>query len=240
MIRKALIAIAATLVLAIPGLALAADPPVGQTAAPDTQTQPQTQAPPTTTEPAPPTPAIEKVNYLAGPPEQLKRLSILLGTWSAKTHTFESAMGPESDYAGKTTYKWQFAGMHLEGIHEYQLKGEPTFGRSVWGWDPDKQQYQIVWTNRTFPVSFVYYGTFANDNTIVLFSTFMMQGKAITQKMTYLFSDPDNYTMTVENDMSGELKKVMAETGTRAKPAASSKAAPAKKPAATATTKKSG
>ena len=236
MTRKMLLAITAAMIMTIPGLALAADPPAGQAATPETQTPPPTQVQPPAAQPAPPTPAIEKVNYLSGPPEQLKRLSILLGTWTAKTHTFESAMGPESDYAGKTTYKWQFAGMHLEGIHEYQLAGELTFGRSVWGWDPDRQQYQIVWTNRTFPVSFVYFGTFANDNTIVLFSTFMMQGKAITQKMTYLFSDADNYTMTVENDMSGELKKVMTETGTRAKPAAK-KSTAAKKPAGSTTAK---
>lgn len=228
MTGKWMFALAAALALAIPGPAFADDPPAGQTPTEETQAQP-----PSTGQDAP-APKIEKVERPKGPPEQLQRLQLLVGSWSAKTHTIESAMGPESNYAGKTTYKWQFAGMHLDGIHEYQVAGEPTFGRSTWSWDPDRQQYQIVWINRTSPVSFVYYGTFANDNTIVLFSTFIMQGKAITQKMTYLFSDSDNYTMKLENDMSGEMKTVMEETGTRMK----AKATPAKKPAAT--TKKSG
>jgi hypothetical protein len=154
---------------------------------------------------------------------------MLVGSWTAKNHTLESAMGPETRYTGKTTYKWQFAGMHLDGIHEYQVAGEPTFGRSTWGWDPDRKQYQIVWINRTSPVAYVYYGTFANENTLVLFTTFMMQGKAITQKMTYAFTDADNYTMKLENDMSGAMKTVMEETGARVKTEA--KTAPAKKAA---------
>lgn len=222
------------LTLGLSSLAWAADPPANQTQS--------TPAPSATTTPEPAaTSKIEKMDYLSAPPEELKKLSMFLGNWTAKQHMFESPMGPESNSAGKSGYKWSFDGMHLEGTHQLQMGGKAMAGRSTWGWDPDRKQYQIVWSDNLAPISSVYYGTFAQDNMIVLFTTSMMQGKAITEKMTFSFADPDNFSMFMENDMSGEMKKVMEETVARVKPAAKPKAkstgTAAKKPATTTTKK---
>lgn len=230
----------AALTLGLSSLAWAADQPADQT---------QSTPAPATTAPEPAaTSKIEKVEYLSAPPEELKKLSMFAGNWTAKQHMFESPMGPESNSAGKSTYKWSFDGMHMEGTHSLQMGGKAMTGRSTWGWDPDRKQYQIVWTDNLAPLSYVYYGTFAQDNMLVLFTTSMMQGKAITEKMTFSFTDPDNFSMFMENDMSGEMKKVMEETVARVKPAAKPKAksttatksttTTTKKPATTSTTTK--
>lgn len=232
----------AALTLGLSGLALAADPPADSTRS--------TPAPSATTAPEPAaTSKIEKMEYPSGPPAELKKLSMFDGNWTAKQHMFESPMGPESNSTGKASYKWMFDGMHMEGTHQLQMGGKAMTGRSTWGWDPDRKQYQIVWTDNLAPLTYVYYGTFAQDNMMVLFTTSMMQGKAITEKMTFNFTDADNFTMFMENDMSGEMKKVMEETATRVKPAAKPKAkststttksssTTAKKPATSTTTKK--
>lgn len=249
MIKKSLIGIAAALVLALPCLALAADPPATQTPVPEAQTQtpaaqtqtPESQTPPPVAEPEKVTPKIEKMEMPAGPPAELKKLAMLEGHWTTKSHTFESPMGPESNYTGKATYKWIFGGMHMEGDHDFHMAGKPERGRTTWGWSPEQKQYHLTWISSGYPSSRAHYGTFANDNTMVFYTTYMMQGKAITEKMTVAFSDPSNYTMTIESDMSGEMKPLVEETATRAKaaPKTASKASPAKKPAAT-TTKKTG
>jgi hypothetical protein len=237
-----IVLVLAALTLGLSGLAWAADPPASQTQstpAPSTSASEQPSA----------TSKIEKMEYPSAPPEELKKLSMFVGNWTAKQHMFESPMGPESNSAGKSGYKWSFDGMHLEGTHQVQMGGKAVTGRSTWGWDPDRKQYQIVWTDNLAPVSYVYYGTFAQDNMMVLFTTSMMQGKAITEKMTFSFTDPDNFGMFMENDMSGEMKKVMEETAARVKPAAAkpktksstttkSTSTTTKKPATTTTTKK--
>ena len=237
----------AALTLGLSGLALAADPPASQT---QSTPAPSTTAPSTTAPEPAATSKIEKMEYLSAPPAELKKLSMFDGNWTAKQHMFESPMGPESNSVGKASYKWAFDGMHMEGTHQTQMGGNAVTGRSTWGWDPDRKQYQIVWTDNLAPLTYVYYGTFAQDNMMVLFTTSMMQGKAITEKMTFNFTDADNFTMFMENDMSGEMKKVMEETATRVKPAAAkpkaktsstttkSSSTAAKKPATGTTTKK--
>jgi hypothetical protein len=249
MMKQTSIVLAAALLLALPILAIADDPPAGQTQTPQAQaqTQPppaQTQPPPAQTappaqEPAKPTPKIEKVKMPEGPPAELKKLSMMKGSWTSSMHMYESPMGPESTSPAKATFDWAFNGMHLEGNHQFKMNEKPGFGRSTWGWDPEKQQYQLVWVDAMFPASFVYYGTFANDNTLVMYTTYMLQGKAVTEKMTFAFPDPDNYTMTMECDMTGEMKPMMEEKGTRAKGAAKTATQP-KKTTTQTTTKKSG
>jgi len=229
-----------TSMIVLAALALGLSGPAWAAPADSTQSTP---APGTTpaAEPAPPA-KIDKMEY-SGPPEELKKLAMFVGNWNAQQHMFESARGPESNSAGKAGYKWSFDGMHLEGTHSLVMGGKTLNGRSTWGWDPDRKQYQIVWTDNLSPVSYVYYGTFAQDNMMVLFTTSMMQGKAITEKMTFNFKDADSFSMVVENDMSGAMAKAMEETATRvkaaaAKPKPKSTGTAAKKPATGTTTKK--
>ena len=218
--------LAAALFLVLPSLAIAEDTPAGQSPTPAAQ------------EAAKPTPKVNKAMMPEAPPAELKKLSMLQGSWTSKMHMYASPMGPESTSPARSTYNTTFNGMHVEGNHQFQMAGKPCFGRSTWGWDPEKQQYQIVWVDAMYPAAFVYYGTFANDNTLVLNTTYMMQGKTVSEKMTYAFSDPDTYTMTMESDISGEMKPLMEETGTRVKGA--TKSVSKKTTTTTTTTKKSG
>jgi hypothetical protein len=251
MMKQTSIVLAAALLLAMPCLAIADDPPAGQTQTPQAQAQaqtpqaqtqtPQAQTPPPAQEPAKPTPKIEKMTMPEGPPAELKKLSTMKGSWTSSMHMYESPMGPESTSPSKATFDWAYTRMRLEGNHHYKIGEKQSFGRSSWGWDPEKQQYQLIWSDAMFPTSFVYYGTFTNDNTLVMHTTYMMQGKAVTEKMTFAFPNPDNYTMTMECDMTGEMKLMMEEKGTRAKGAAKTASKSAKTKTTTqTTTKKSG
>jgi len=60
----------------------------------------------------------------------------------------------------------------------------------------------------------------------------------VTEKITYNFTSPNACTFALENDMSGQMQKIMEQTATKVV-AASSKKAPAKKTVASAPTKKS-
>lgn len=212
--RLILAAIAVAFLGAAPGFALAQGKPAESTQAPKDQ------------------PKVMKTSPMPeGPPPELKKLEILLGSWTSNDHMFESPFGPESNSTGKTTCKWVFNGMHLEGNHEFEMAGKPMYGRSTWGWDPERKQYQIVWVDGTAPSAIVYNGAFSSDNTLVFYSTYMWQGKAVSEKLTYTFPDPDSYVFTMDSDMSGEMKRMMEQTGTRAKGAGAktaSKGAPAK------------
>ena len=247
--KRFAVGLALAAMLAIPGLAAAQEP--GGSATPTTPA-PTTPAPatPAPATPAPATPAADTTKpnspsssiasqsmMMTTPPEELKKLAILAGSWKTKMHVFESPMGPESNSTGKVTYKWSPKKMHLEGDHQFTVGGKPVMGQTIWGWDPDKKQYQAIWTDDMSSTSLTYYGTFATENTLVLFTTLVMNGKAVTEKITYTFPSKDASTFTLENDMSGQMQKIMEQTSTKV--VATSKKAPAKKTVASAPTKKS-
>ena len=219
---------------------------IGNALAQGTSTQqsppPTAQATPPAAEPA--TPATpESKKFPEGPPAELKKLSLLEGNWQEKTHVHAGMLGPETDYTGKSHFKWDFNGMHLSGNHDYQMRGKPMTGHSVWGWDYEQKKYQLIWMNGMTPTTSVYYGAFAGDSTLVLYSTFMAGGRAVTERVTYVFSGGNSYTFTLESDMPGTMGKVMETVATKSKaPTASKKAAPAKKAGTTksGTAKKSG
>ena len=229
MVRKFAFALGLAALAVGTGISIAQNPPAGQTTPPATQTPaPSTQTPPpAATEPAPPaTQAPSK--FPEGPPAELKKLSFLEGNWQEKTHVYAGMLGPETDYTGKSQLKWEFNGMHLVGTHNYQLRGKPMVGHSVWGWDYEQKKYQLIWVNATTPTTSVYYGAFNGDSTLVLYSTFMAGGKAVTERVTYVFSGR-TYTFTMESDLSGTMSKVMEMVGTKSAAASSA----SKKPGAT-------
>ena len=224
MVRFARLLLLAAFVLALAPLTAHAQgtaPPPASTTPPPASTQPpaSTPAPAATEAPKPVTNAQPKMAVLAmpqGPPEELKKLATLVGNWNSTVHVYESAMGPESESAGKSTYGWAFGGMRLEGKHQMKMMGKPFDGRSTWGYDTQKKQYQMIWTDTMMPSSFVYYGTYPTENTLALFTTYMVGDKPVTEKVTLGMPDKNSYLMTIENDMSGSMQKVLEEKGTRA------------------------
>jgi hypothetical protein len=173
------------------------------------------------------------------PPAELQKLDMLKGTWTSKV-----TLGDGSSATGKSEYAPAFQGMYLEGDHRVAAAGKPMSGRSTWGWDPEKQQYQLVWVSSAEPAARTYYGTFPTETSLSFFTTYMMDGKAVTEKLTYTFPDANTYVFTVENDRSGTMTKVMEEAATRGAAGADAEAKspkPEAKPATTSSgTKKSG
>jgi hypothetical protein len=251
MVRLGFLLFVAALLAAMP-LTVQAQTSPGTTTPPATSTQPQaTQAPatpvPATTaapsEQVKPTPKGQVLMMPEGPPPELKKLAQLVGNWNSKVHVYESAMGPESETSGKSTYGWAFGGMHIEGKHQMKMMGKPFDGRSTWGYDTQKKQYQMVWTDTMMPAAFMYYGTFPTDNTVALFTTYMIGDKPVTEKVNVTFPDANSYVLSIENDMSGSMQKVMEEKGVRAANATAKKSTTKKTTttkSSTSTTKKTG
>jgi hypothetical protein len=254
MVRLGFLLFAAALVAAMPLTAQAqtspgttTPPPATSTQPPATSTQPPaTAAPATPPEQAKPTPKSAVLAMPEGPPPELKKLAQLVGNWNSTVHVYESPMGPESETSGKSTYGWAFGGMHIEGKHQMKMMGKPFDGRSTWGYDTQKKQYQMVWTDTMMPSAFMYYGTFPTDNTVSLFTTYMIGDKPVTERVNVTFPDANSYVLSIENDMSGSMQKVMEEKGVRAAANASAKGkSTAKKTTTTksstkSTTKKTG
>ena len=218
MVRKVAFALGIAALVIGTGIVSAQSPPAGQT---------------------PPPAASEPSKFPEGAPAELKKLSILEGNWQEKTHVHAGMMGAETDYTGKSQFKWEFNGMHLVGNHNYQMRGKPMTGHSVWGWDYEQKKYQLIWMSGMTPTTSVYYGAFSGDSTLVLYSTFMVGGKAVTERVTYVFSGKDSYTFALESDLSGTMGKVMETTATKSAAASASKK-PAAKKKTTTPTKKSG
>jgi len=233
--------LAAFLLLGTAGPALAQAPDSTVTSPPASTAPPASSAPaPATPEPAKAAPAktARPAVQPGVPAPELKKLDFLKGTWSSKI-TMSDASGSPGTASGKAQYAPAFEGMVIEGDHSYTLGGKPMKGRTTWGWDAEKQQYQLVWVNSMGSDAKVYYGTFPNETSLSLFTTYMLNGKAVTEKLTFTLPDPNSYLFTVENDQTGTMVKVMEETATRG--AANAKASTAKKPStkpATSTAKK--
>ena len=252
MVRLGLLLFTAALFAAMPLTVQAQTSPGTTTPPPATSTQPQATQPPATPVPATnaapsaevkPTPKAQVLMMPEGPPPELKKLAQLVGNWNSKVHVYESPMGPESETSGKSTYGWAFGGMHIEGKHQMKMMGKPFDGRSTWGYDTQKKQYQMVWTDTMMPAAFMYYGTFPTDNTVSLFTTYMIGDKPVTEKVNVTFPDANSYVLSIENDMSGSMQKVMEEKGVRAAANASAKKSTTKKTTTTtksSTTKKTG
>ena len=241
MMKRIALAMAVLALAGIPGLALAQEPAGNASGTTTTPTPTPTPAPtpaPDSAKPLSPSSSVASQSMMmTTPPDELKKLSMFAGTWKTKIHVFPSEMGPEATSTGKVTYKWTLKKMHLEGDHQFTIAGKPAAGKTMFGWDPDKKQYQAIWTDDMSSTSTTYYGSFSTDNTMVLFTTLVMNGKAVTEKITYTFPSPDACTFYLESDMSGEMKKIMEQTATKV--VATAKKAPAKKTVASAPTKKS-
>lgn len=249
--RYSSLMVACCLLIATAGLALAQaqDPPAstGTTTqpAPSTTTPPATTPPPATTAPAvtqepatTPPPAKPKATPGVPAPE-LQKLEFLKGNWNSKI-----TMTDGTSSTGKAKYGAAFNGMVIEGDHSYTMGGKPMTGRTIWGWDAEKGQYQLVWVNSMGSDAKMYYGTFPNETSLSFFTTYMMGGKAVTEKLAFSFPDKNTYVFTVENDASGPMSKVMEETATRGAANATAAKSGAKKssakPATTSSKKKAG
>lgn len=176
------------------------------------------------------------------PAPELQKLDFLKGTWNSK---MTDASGTPA--TGKAQYAPAFNGMVLEGDHSYTMGGKPMKGRTTWGWDDEKQQYQLVWVNSMGSDAKMYYGTFPNESSLSFFTTYMQDGKAVTEKLSFTFPDKNTYVFTVENDATGTMSKVMEESATRGAANAAAKGSSAKKstsksakPATASSSKKSG
>ena len=208
---------------------------------------PATPAPATSTTPEPaktaPAKAAKPASQPGVPAEELKKLDVLKGTWNSKV-TMNDGSGAPGTATGKAQYAWAFNGMHLEGDHSYTIGGKPMKGRTTWGWDAEKQQYQLLWVNSMDSAAKTYYGTFPNESSLSFFTTYMADGRAVTEKITFTFADPNSYVFKVENDGSGTMATVMEETATRgaanAKSTTAKSTKPASKPATASTKKKAG
>lgn len=238
MVRRGFLLFAA-LVLVLTPMTLHAQ--TGTTTPPATTPTPQADTPQATPVPSS-VPKSAVLSMPQGPPPELKKLAQLVGNWNSTVNVYESAMGPASQSTGKSTYGWAFGGMRLEGKHQMKMMGKPFDGRSTWGYDTQKKQYQMVWTDTMMPSSFVYYGTYPTENMLSLFTTYMIGDKPVTEKVDVQFPDANSYVLTIQNDTSGSMQKVMEEKGTRATANATAKGkSTAKKSTATkSTTKKSG
>ena len=249
--RYSSLMIALCLLIATAGLALAQaqDPPSSSTGT-TTQPAPSTTTPPATTPPATTAPAVTQEPATTPPPAkskatpgvpaaELQKLEFLKGNWNSKI-----TMTDGTSSTGKAKYGAAFNGMVIEGDHSYTMGGKPMTGRTTWGWDADKGQYQLVWVNSMGSDAKMYYGTFPNETSLSFFTTYMMGSKAVTEKLAFSFPDKNTYVFTVENDASGTMSKVMEETATRgAANATASKGKstkPAAKPATASTKKKAG
>src|SRR5258706_13412737 len=124
MMKQTSIVLAAALFLALPVLAIGDDSPAAQAQTPQAQTQPpaaQTQPPPAqaqppaaqttpppaaTPPPAQPAKQIQNMMMPGVPPAELKKLSMMKGSWTSSMHMYESPMGPETTTPSKVNYEW--------------------------------------------------------------------------------------------------------------------------------------
>jgi uncharacterized protein DUF1579 len=247
MMRHLCSIVAACLAFGMAGTAWsqAQDPPSSSTTtqpAPSTTTPatpPATTPSATETKAATPEPAKPAPRQPGVPAPELQKLDFLKGTWNSK---MTDASG--SAATGKAQYAPAFNGMVIEGDHSYTMGGKPMKGRTTWGWDDEKQQYQLVWVNSMGSDAKMYYGTFPNESSLSFFTTYMQDGKAVTEKVSFTFPDKNTYVFTVENDQTGTMAKVMEETATRgaanAKASAKKSTKSSAKPATSSSGKKSG
>lgn len=211
--RSRLLLLAACLVLGSGALDARAQEPSARSESAATPTPAPASETATATAPATAAATGKVMHAATAPPAELQKIDLMKGAWNSKVTIHDA--DPPRTATGKAKFAWAFQGMHLEGDHTYTVGGKPMKGRTTWGWDPEKKQYQLLWVSSFGPAGKTYYGTFPSENTLAFFTTFLMDGKAVTEKVTFSFVEKNSYTFLVENDLSGTMTKVLEETGTR-------------------------
>jgi len=153
------------------------------------------------------------------PPAELQKIKMWEGEWIGDSHILATALGPESRTKSNHRFHATLGGMHLEGEHDFTVAGAPVHGQSIWSWNPETKQYQVVWHDNTNPMPFVYSGQFQDEKTLVVTSAYPQQGKVITERITYVLETPDRFTLKLENNMVGAMTLLVEETMTRTAPA---------------------
>jgi hypothetical protein len=147
-----------------------------------------------------------------GPPEEIKEMAHLTGTW---TVAGKMRMEPTSewiDYSGTTEYKWICDGVALMGTFQSQMFGMPFMGTSIETYDREMKQWQTTWIDNWGARQSTYLGTKA-DGKIVYNGDDVMQGMKFKTRITVSNLADTSFDWMMEHSMDGGATWYVAMQG---------------------------
>ena len=139
---------------------------------------------------------------LMGPPEQMKELAFLEGTWDVKG---KFRMAPDSawqEYSAVSTYTYILDGAALRHDFHMPWMGMEMTGLGLQCYDRETQEWQAIWSDN-FGGRLSLYSGFRKNGKTVLLGEDKMGGQTFLTRITSWDETDTSFQWTMEHSMDG-------------------------------------
>jgi hypothetical protein len=151
-----------------------------------------------------PAPSQEMEMPTFGPPEEMKALAPMVGTWH---YAGEMRMGPESDWMpheATTVFSYVAGGAALQMEFTGPMMGMTMYGVGLNSFDRETGLWQGTWVDNFAGRLSLYTGTF-EDGRLSLSGTDLMGGKEIFSRQTSFNITDSTFEWMMENSDDGKV-----------------------------------
>lgn len=161
----------------------------------------------------------QKMEAAGKPGPGHRALDALAGNWKAEVKCWMEPGGAPHVSQGTAKATWLLNGRFLDEEFHGEMMGKPFVGRTLLGYDNNKQTFNSVWISDMQTAIFVSEGKGENDNKVIT-----LEGKSncpasgqkdMAIKSVYRVLSPDKHIFEMFNGSQGENAKTLEITYTR-------------------------
>jgi len=155
----------------------------------------------------------EQIAPPTGPPEQMKEIAFLVGTWDVAMSMIINPTKPDewTDEPGEVTYYYVAGGSALAIDYTSSFMGMDFHGFGLQAYDREKKEWQMTWTDNFAARIIIYTGQRANGETVVT-GMELTGGKAVPSRITTFNETPTKFEWKIEQSFDdGKTWKVFAK-----------------------------
>lgn len=152
-----------------------------------------------------------------GPPEQMKEMAALEGTWDAvMKYKMDPSQEKWDESEGTCTFKYILGGCAMQSVYNSQMMGMPFEGISIHTYDRETEQWQVSWLDNMAARQSMYQGNMTEDR-IVLTGEDLWKGlKYLSRITTYNMTDTSyDWMMEMSTDDGKTWSTTMMATYTK-------------------------
>ncbi len=140
-----------------------------------------------------------------GPPEEMKSVAYLVGTWDCTTKMHMS-MDPKDttwmESKGEVTYKYILDGAFLETTYEQMMMGQKFAGAGWEGYDRETKKWQMTWGDNMSARMSLYTGIHTKDSAVYTGQDIMM-GQTMLSRISTHHQTAESFDWSGESSSDG-------------------------------------
>ena len=138
-----------------------------------------------------------------GPPEEMKQLEKMVGTWKVAGEMFMDPSKPEAlPFTAMAVFEYDLGGAVMEMEYTSEMMGMPYIGVSITTWDRERQLWQDSWVDNLNCRQMIMTGH-EKDGERVMTGTDIYQGEEYLMRNTSFNMTDTSFEWKMEQSMDG-------------------------------------